>query len=198
MYSRLEARGKVCNGCIFQCSDISCEEFARCNLPSTWDANRVAWIYLTNFHHTSDKCDTSYNGKWMWFRPPKSMDNDFLKVAMALQEFSLGKSVKVRPFGNSNETHTIPIIVYTEDFRDRDDVLRVGLALRSIGARGTISYKPDVFTLSEDGIYGTNKIPKSIYSLKDDGSNKLFITNGGSDYDIAVNMIRDQFNDANR
>ena len=116
---------------------------------------------------TEDTADThKYCGKWMWFVAAHRVDEIFILLAGALQQGLLGDSIKVPPVsckqvfaGSAPETATentnqdgegsprvvprvVPFIVYTKDFRDRDDVLRVGLALRKLGASRTISYKP--------------------------------------------------------
>jgi hypothetical protein len=46
----------------------------------------------------------------------------------------------------------------------------------------------DIFTMSEEGIHGANKIPKSIYTLRKD-STDLTLTDKGKAFDIALQMV---------
>lgn len=183
-------------GWIVRPPDVDMMDFALNNLPSSgpWDFGPTCWINLRTYNETSNDKSTShaYSGKWMWFVYNKDVDDRFIMLADALQNGLLGDSLKVPPVDcqvkEGQRESVSPFIIYTKDFRDRTDVLRVGLALRMLGAVGTISYKPDVFTLSEEGIHGRNELPKSIYNLKK-GSSELFLTNRGQDYDSAVRMV---------
>ena len=55
---------------------------------------------------------------------------------------STATSFGVQSSGGTERMRVVPFIIYTKDFRDREDVLRVGLALRKLGIKKTISYKP--------------------------------------------------------
>ena len=52
----------------------------------------------------------------------------------------------------------------------------------------------DIFTLSDDGIYGTEKLPKTIFQLRPD-SNELFLTkkakgkDAENNYDVAIKLF---------
>lgn len=59
------------------------------------------------------------------------------------------------------------ICVYTDDYTNEADVLRVESALRELGVTGRLSYKPDIYT--ECGIYYRNA-----WNLKP----TVFTTNG--------------------
>jgi hypothetical protein len=170
--------------------------FVKANLPSTWSNNDdVHWIYirnpsLDNNPHNNRK----YIGKWMWFVDRNFVDRCFLIVSHALMQGLLGHAAKVPP---PNSSTIVPIIVYTTNFMDKEDILRVGLMLRKIGnIRKTISYKPDIFTLMESGIHGTNTCQyKSIYQLKPN-SDSLECVDNGNAIALALELaLNDDFSD---
>jgi hypothetical protein len=89
----------------------------------------------------------------------------FTKV-LALREGKLGFAVECFP---PDRTNTCTMIVYTSDFLDTTEVLRVGIGLKECMANAyensnglnydkTIPYKPCVFT--------ENKVDGSIYQLR--------------------------------
>jgi Domain of unknown function (DUF1917) len=159
------------SGWVIQPEHIDPMDFALSNLPSTWNPEQVAWINLKNCTSkvlgkgsgspsvTKSQDDYKFSGKWMWFVRESVVDEKFIMLAEALRNGQLGDSLKVPPvsceqrsFGSTGDTASeplesqpkmVPFIIYTKDFRDRDDVLRVGLALKRIAAiETTISYKP--------------------------------------------------------
>lgn len=137
--------------------------FAQSNLPSRWVGHDVSWIYLRQNNSNQITSRKSLCGKWMWFLPAEKLDTSFVAVAASLQNGALGHAAKCPP---PNSTGYTPIIIFTQDFTNTEDVLRVGLELRRIGAEGRLSYKPDVFTTSEFGIHGSMELKyKSIYEL---------------------------------
>lgn len=173
------------------CSDAL--SFALSNLPSTWKWQGVAWIHahaplhLTHLHR--DHSVAGYCGKWMWFVSETSLDDVFIKVVDSLQQGLLGQSVKVPPPDSDNAVH--PIIVYTKDFRDQVDVLRVGLELRKLGGNArTLSYKPDVFTMSNSGIHGSGELKyKTIFQLKPHSNELTLVGTNGEALTIACEMV---------
>ena len=58
------------------------------------------------------------------------------------------------------------ICVYTDNYADADDVMRVERELRSLGINDVLYYKPDIYTYF--GIYANNpyKIKASVYASK--------------------------------
>ena len=62
------------------------------------------------------------------------------------------------------------ICVYTDNYADEDEVMRVEKELRSLGITGTLCYKPDIYTYLN--IYANNpyKIKASVYTTKDPSS----------------------------
>ncbi len=111
-------------------------------------------------------------------------DDEWVKVAIALEKGFLGPRCKTSPTG-------FVIIVYTYDFRDQEDVLRVGMQLQHMFPKRMLSYKPDVFTNSLQGIYGSQEIPRSLFTLHPQ-SDKLAITkgkDGASALEIALSEL---------
>ena len=64
------------------------------------------------------------------------------------------------------------ICVFTENWTDKDDVMRVEKELRSLGVTGVIRYKPDLYT--HLNLYHGNKygIKTTIYESKDKRQSK--------------------------
>ena len=184
------SRGVPMFGWVSQPEDIDAVSFVTTNLPSTWTSDSVHWISISSPEGFSKKSKASgrnpWVGKWLWFVDPASVDATFLSVADCLQAGNLGSSAKVatKPMGGRHV-----ICIYTENFMDAEDVLRVGREVRRLGASNTISYKPDVFTLSDAGIYGNNSLPKSIYQLRKGETCLTFtVTKGKRDVTVAEGM----------
>src|SRR3989344_9050592 len=88
-------------------------------------------------------------GKWLIFVSIDEIDKIWKKVKEALKEGRLGDTAKVgtklqRESYNSNE-HVI--CVYTYDYKDKKDVMRIRQELRELGITKKIPYKSDTDTL---------------------------------------------------
>lgn len=155
-YKRLPSGGNFINGWIYQSEGVNVVDFARDNLPNAvwskdvryldnWISLRVSKLNISKlilsiFHFIeinialfiiikdySMENGTKRCGKWLFYvgNTPETShikDECFLKVAKAISEHKLGFSIKVNnscPF----------IIIYTYDFLDKNDVLRVGLSI---------------------------------------------------------------------
>jgi hypothetical protein len=202
-------RETPCMGLVMNDVGVQPVDFILDNLPSTWSNELlpVSWVYMM-LRSRTPSTSKDFVGKWMWFVPASEVDERTIQVASALEQGLLGHYVKVPPVdcvqGYCSTTpsssssssssspvvkaplnRAVPLIVYTADFRDRADVLRVGLALRALGQRGTMSYKPDVFTLSDQGIHGSGQLPRSVYQLRKD-QDGLTLTDGGAAYATAI------------
>ena len=84
----------------------------------------------------------------MAFLPPAQQDEAWSRVVAALVAGKLGPAAKTPPpdppgGGGGAGPRTAVLIVYTNDWEDREDVLRVGLALRQIARVNQLSYKTD-------------------------------------------------------
>lgn len=90
-------------------------------------------------------------GKWCIFVRPAEVDGAWLKVKDALKHGQLlcaKVSTALRAMGHDSHV----ICVYTENWQDIRDVMRVRDVLRSLGFLDELGYKRDVDT--ERGIYG--------------------------------------------
>jgi hypothetical protein len=184
------SRGVPMFGWVSQPENVDAVSFVSANLPSSWACDSVHWVGISSPGGFSKKSKASgrnpWVGKWLWFVDPASVNPTFLSVAESLQTGKLGGSAKVatKPMGGRHV-----ICIYTENFMDAEDVLRVGREVRRLGASNTISYKPDVFTLSDAGIYGNNSLPKSIYQLRKGETCLTFtMTKGKRDVTVAEEM----------
>ena len=98
--------------------------------------------------------DTSYVGKWMIFEAPEKVDAAWEKIRKATEEGRLGISAKVRTARPEKEgsphdiTKSRVICVYTKDWRDEGDVMRVREELRKMGFGHKLSYKSDADTMA--------------------------------------------------
>ncbi len=100
---------------------------------------------------------TTNSGKWLVFVSRESVDEVWAKVARATVEDQLGYLSKVstaKPKSSGRVLSSSVICVYTCDWTDEPDVLRVRQALRELGITGIISYKSDDDT--RDGVYARN------------------------------------------
>ena len=171
-------------GWVMQPDHVNAIAFADSNRPSTWMNHNVNFIYIHNLLEKGTANSQHYVGKWMWFVDSNHVDDVFVQVACSLVEGKLGQSAKVPPPDTSKQhDKSCVVIIYTKDYRNEADVLRVGLELRKLGAnQTTLSYKPDVFTFSID-----SNCPRSIYQLKL-GEDTLFKVNDGKALSLAIEM----------
>ena len=90
-------------------------------------------------------------GKWLLFVPVAQIDEVWDKIRVATEHGLLGGSSKVataKPSPNAKNAAVRVICVYTYDWTDRDDVMRVREQLRELGFRSKISYKADSETIA--------------------------------------------------
>lgn len=116
--------------------------------PST--VTDAYWIYA--YRQKGDYPQRSHDsGKWLVFVPEKEVDEVWEKIRSATQEGKLGQASKVatakdNPLagGSTNKV----ICVYTYDWTDKEDVMRIREELRQLGITNKIPYKADEDTLS--------------------------------------------------
>lgn len=124
----------------------SSEPFTDSN-PS--EVHEVFWIIakrkLGEYPLTSPQ-----SGKWLIFVPNSQIDEIWKLIKQATEEGNLGGSAKVstmRPNANSNDESKKVICVYTYDWTDEEDVMRVRGALRALGHTQKLAYKSDQATM---------------------------------------------------
>jgi hypothetical protein len=97
----------------------------------------------------------------MIFPPTELVDQAWQRISCGMYTGALSvTTAKVSPL-TSEQNHVI--CVYTDDFTDRDDVMKVRQQLRLLGWTQQLQYKADTYT--HLGIYSNNdyNIPPCIY-----------------------------------
>ncbi len=89
---------------------------------------------------------------------PETIDRYWTHIKQAVEEGRLGNEAKVSTAGSLNNKGTYVICVYTYDYEDRDDVMRIRGELRALGIRREITYKADEDTRALR--YGSDYTPK--------------------------------------
>lgn len=87
-------------------------------------------------------------GKWLIFLPTEEVDDAWKKVRDATWRGELGISAKVstaKPNPDSRDNMKV-IYVYTPDWRDEEDVMRVRERLRGLGFVDRLGYKRNIET----------------------------------------------------
>ncbi|MCX6689620.1 MAG: DUF1917 domain-containing protein [Methanoregula sp.] len=89
-------------------------------------------------------------GKWLIFQEPEQVDEVWTKVRNATVALTLGISAKVstaKPNPASRDSRKV-IYVYTKDWADEMDVMRVRERLRELGFVDRIGYKRNIETFA--------------------------------------------------
>ena len=96
-------------------------------------------------------------GKWLIYRNAAEVDRVWRTIAQATFKGVLGRSAKVSTAASRREQHVI--CVYTDNYLNLEDVMRVRAKLRVLGFSEQLCYKPDLYTCL--GIYDgtTNLLP---------------------------------------
>ena len=103
-------------------------------------------------------------GKWLIFVPIERVDIVWSKIKLATEAGRLGEQSKVataKDSPNATNSGTKVICVYTYDWTDEEDVMRIRQELRQLGITRKIPYKADEDT--DSGRYanqGTKRISK--------------------------------------
>ena len=90
------------------------------------------------------------SGKWLVFADIHEIDSIWDKIKLATENGLLGGSSKVstaKPNPNATNSNKKVICVYTYDYTDKDDVMRVRDELRALGITNKIPYKTDKATI---------------------------------------------------
>lgn len=94
---------------------------------------------------------TDRSGKWLIFVPLEKVDEVWERIKTATEDGRLGDSAKVataRPNPNAIDAAKKVICVYSCDWEDREDVMRIRAELRVLGITWKIPYKTDEDTSS--------------------------------------------------
>lgn len=101
-------------------------------------------------------------GKWMLFLTPQTVDKSWGIIAKSILNGNLSAiSAKVSP---SSRMHTHLICVYTSDFTNVKDVMKIRQELEDLGFDSKLNYKADIYT--HLGLNSNNKwdIPVQMYT----------------------------------
>ena len=111
--------------------------------PSCEIDKKVSWIYVIQNDDNPIKFDKSKVGKWMLFIREEQVDEIWDKICRGVKTKNIWKA-KVKPKSNLTKKE-YPIIVYTYDYEDKDDVKRVlhYLLRNNLTLGKTIYYKLD-------------------------------------------------------
>jgi hypothetical protein len=109
---------------------------------------RMYWIVQDAPEVRPDAIEDEMAGKWLIFLPPDDVDAAWIRVRDATCGNELGISAKVstaKPNPDSRD-NTKVIYVYTPDWRDEGDVMRVRERLRELGFTDRLGYKRNIET----------------------------------------------------
>jgi hypothetical protein len=117
-------------------------------LPSK--TTQMYWIVLDAPGSAPEAIEDENAGKWLIFQEPDVVDAAWKKVRDATIAHTLGISTKVstaKPNPDSRDNRKV-IYVYTKDWADEADVMRVREKLRELGFIDRIGYKRNIETFA--------------------------------------------------
>ncbi|MCK9631162.1 MAG: DUF1917 domain-containing protein [Methanoregula sp.] len=117
-------------------------------LPSK--TSQMYWIVLDAPGSAPEAIEDENAGKWLIFQEPDAADAAWKKVRDATVSLELGISAKVstaKPNPDSRDNRKV-IYVYTKDWVDEADVMRVREKLRELGFVDRIGYKRNIETFA--------------------------------------------------
>ncbi|WP_292370570.1 putative phosphothreonine lyase domain-containg protein [Methanoregula sp. UBA64] len=111
---------------------------------------QMYWIVQDAPGSAPEAIEDEHAGKWLIFQEPDAADDAWKKVRDATVSLSLGISAKVstaKPNPDSRDNRRV-IYVYTKDWADEADVMRVREHLKSLGFVDRIGYKRNLETFA--------------------------------------------------
>jgi hypothetical protein len=111
---------------------------------------QMYWIVVDAPGSAPEAIEDENAGKWLIFQEPEKVDISWIKVRDATVAGMLGISAKVstaKPNPDSRDTRKV-IYVYTRDWSDESDVMRVREKLRELGFTERIGYKRNIETFA--------------------------------------------------
>ena len=111
---------------------------------------QMYWIVQDAPGSAPEAIEDENAGKWLIFQEPDLVDAVWTKVRNATVALELGISAKVstaKPNPDSRDNRKV-IYVYTKDWADESDVLRVREKLRELGFVDRIGYKRNIETFA--------------------------------------------------
>jgi len=117
-------------------------------LPSK--TTQMYWIVQDAPGSAPEAIEDEHAGKWLIFQEPEAADDAWKKVRDATVSLDLGISAKVstaKPNPDSRDSRRV-IYVYTKDWADEADVMRVRENLKNLGFIDRIGYKRNLETFA--------------------------------------------------
>jgi hypothetical protein len=111
---------------------------------------QMYWIVQDAPGSAPEAIEDENAGKWLIFQEPGLADEAWKKVRNATMKLELGISAKVstsKPNPESRDNRKV-IYVYTKNWADEGDVMRVREALRTLGFIERIGYKRNIETFA--------------------------------------------------
>ena len=111
---------------------------------------QMYWIVLDAPGSAPEAIEDENAGKWLIFQEPDQVDDSWKKVRDATVAGELGISAKVstaKPNPDSRDNRKV-IYIYTKDWADEPDVMRVRENLRKLGFVDRIGYKRNLETFA--------------------------------------------------
>lgn len=111
---------------------------------------QMYWIVLDAPGCAPEAIEDENAGKWLIFQEPDAVDAAWKKVRDATVAHELGISAKVstaKPNPDSRDNRKV-IYIYTKDWADEADVMRVREKLRGLGFTDRIGYKRNIETFA--------------------------------------------------
>jgi hypothetical protein len=112
--------------------------------------SQTYWIVQDAPGSAPEAIEDENAGKWLIFQDPEQVDTVWRKVRDATVACELGISAKVstaKPNPDSRDNRKV-VYVYTKDWADETDVLRVREKLRELGFVERIGYKRNIETFA--------------------------------------------------
>lgn len=119
---------------------------------------RDGWIHCVR--ETGDyPAETPRSGKWLIWLSEQAVDSCWARIKHAVEAGHLGSGAKVSTAGSRTDQRPRYVVcVYTYDYADRADVMRIREALRRLGIQRAIIYKANEDTAALR--YGSDYTPK--------------------------------------
>ncbi|MFA4877368.1 MAG: putative phosphothreonine lyase domain-containing protein [Methanoregula sp.] len=112
--------------------------------------SQMYWIVLDAPGSAPEAIEDENAGKWLIFQEPDLVDAAWKKVRDATVALELGISAKVstaKPNPDSRDNRKV-IYIYTKDWADEADVMRIREKLRELGFVDRIGYKRNIETFA--------------------------------------------------
>lgn len=140
------------------------------------------WIYTYNSKNSYLVEMGKNTGKWLIFASVSEIDQVWEKVRVAIKEGMLGDSAKVATMKenpNALKSNYKVICVYTNDFTNEEDVMRIAKNLIDLEVPEKLRYKSDMATIqgkyaNKGGSSILYEVTKETFYPKDKQLNRFF------------------------